>query len=173
MGVQASWELDLWGKFRRSVESADAQLAASVANYDDVLVSLTADLATAYIHLRTFQEQLRVAQGNVKVQEEGLEIATKRFRGGVTDERDVQQAKTILASTKATIPQLRAADRADPQLDRDPDRPAAQPALRPARSVQGHPAAAGAGRRRHPGRPVAAPAGHPAGGGHGRCRRAP
>ena len=81
-----------------------------MANYDDVLVSLTADLASAYIDLRTFQEQLRVAQGNVKVQQEGLEIATKRFRGGVTDERDVQQAKAILASTQATIPQLRAAD---------------------------------------------------------------
>ena len=106
VGVQASWELDLWGKFRRSVESADATLAASVANYDDVLVSLTADLASAYIDLRTFQEQLRVARDNVKVQEEGLQIATRRFQGGVTDERDVQQARAILASTQATIPQL-------------------------------------------------------------------
>ena len=106
VGVQASWELDFWGKFRRSVESADATLAASVANYDDVLVSLTADLAAAYIDLRTFQEQLRVAKDNVKVQQEGLQIATRRFQGGVTDERDVQQAKAILASTQATIPQL-------------------------------------------------------------------
>ncbi|MEZ5860492.1 MAG: efflux transporter outer membrane subunit [Geminicoccaceae bacterium] len=105
-GVQASWELDFWGKFRRSVESADAQLAATVANYDDVLVSLTADLATGYIQLRTLQEQLRVAQENVKVQQEGLQIANRRFEGGVTDSRDVQQARTILASTQATIPQL-------------------------------------------------------------------
>ena len=87
-------------------QSADAQLAASVANYDDVLVSLTADLATAYIQLRTFQEQLRVALDNVKVQQDGLNIATRRFQGGVTDERDVQQARTILASTQATIPQF-------------------------------------------------------------------
>ena len=106
VGVQASWELDFWGKFRRSVESADAQLAATVATYDDVLVSVTADIATAYIQLRTFQEQLRVAKANVKVQEEGLKIATTRFRGGVTDERDVEQAKAILASTKALIPQF-------------------------------------------------------------------
>ena len=56
VGVQASWELDFWGKFRRSVESADAQLAATVANYDDVLVSLTADLATSYLQLRTLQQ---------------------------------------------------------------------------------------------------------------------
>ncbi|MFZ1429101.1 MAG: efflux transporter outer membrane subunit [Geminicoccaceae bacterium] len=106
LGVQASWEIDLWGKFRRSVESADAQLAATVANYDDVLVSVTADIATSYIQLRTLQQQLQVAVDNVKVQEEGLQIATARFRGGTTDERDVQQAKTILASTQATIPQL-------------------------------------------------------------------
>jgi NodT family efflux transporter outer membrane factor (OMF) lipoprotein len=106
LGVQASWELDFWGKFRRSVESADAQLAATVANYDDVLVSLTADVATAYIQLRTLQQQRAVAVDNVRVQEEGLQIATARFRGGTTDERDVQQARTILASTKATIPQL-------------------------------------------------------------------
>ncbi len=106
VGVQASWELDFWGKFRRSVESADAQLAASVATYDDVLVSLTADVASAYIQLRTLQQQLAVAVDNVRVQREGLQIATARFRGGTTDERDVQQANTILASTEATIPQL-------------------------------------------------------------------
>jgi len=79
LGVQASWEVDFWGKFRRNVESADAQLAATVANYDDVLVSLTADVATFYIQLRTLQEQLAVARANVKVQQEGLKIATARF----------------------------------------------------------------------------------------------
>jgi NodT family efflux transporter outer membrane factor (OMF) lipoprotein len=106
VGVQAAWEIDFWGKFRRFTESADAQLAASVANYDDVLVSLTADLATAYLQLRTLQQQLAVAVSNVEVQEQGVQIANARFRGGTTDQRDVEQAKTILASTKATIPQL-------------------------------------------------------------------
>src|SRR3954451_2013089 len=106
LGVQASWELDFWGKFRRSVESADAQFAATVANYDDVLVSLTADLATFYIQLRTLQQQLAVADANVEVQQHGLGIATMRFKGGTTDQRDVEQANTILASTQATIPQL-------------------------------------------------------------------
>jgi outer membrane protein TolC len=89
IGVQAAWEIDLWGKFRRSVEAADAQLAASVAGYDDVLVSLTADLASAYIQLRTLEQQLLVAHANVRVQQEGLQIATAQFRGGTTDERDV------------------------------------------------------------------------------------
>ena len=106
LGVQAAWEIDLWGKFRRFTELADAQLAATVANYDDVLVSLTADLATAYLQLRTLQQQLAVAVANVKVQQEGLKIADARFRGGTTDQRDVEQAKTILASTQASIPQL-------------------------------------------------------------------
>jgi NodT family efflux transporter outer membrane factor (OMF) lipoprotein len=106
IGAQAAWELDFWGKFRRFVESADAQLAASVAGYDDVLVSLTADLATAYIQLRTLEQQLVVARANVQVQQQGLQIATTRFQGGTTDMRDVEQARTILASTQATIPQF-------------------------------------------------------------------
>lgn len=106
IGVQAAWEIDLWGKFRRSVEAADAQLAASVASYDDVLVSLTADLASAYVQLRTFEQRLLVARENVRVQQDGLQIATAQFGVGLTDKRDVEQAKAILASTKATIPQF-------------------------------------------------------------------
>ena len=105
--MQASWELDFWGKFRRSVESADAQLAASVANYDDVLVSLTADLATRLhpaAHLPGAAP--RSPRTMSRCSEEGLQIATGAFRAASTDERDVQQAKTILASTQATIPQL-------------------------------------------------------------------
>ena len=96
IGVQAAWELDFWGKFRRLVEAADAQLAASVAGYDGVLVSLTADLATAYIQLRTLEQQLVVARANVQVQQEGLQIATIRFRGGTTDERDVEQVGGVV-----------------------------------------------------------------------------
>jgi outer membrane protein TolC len=51
-GFGASWELDLWGKFRRAVEAADANLMAQVASYDDALVSLTAQVASAYVNIR-------------------------------------------------------------------------------------------------------------------------
>lgn len=109
IGLQAAWELDFWGKFRRAIQSADASLLASLAQYDDALVSLTGDVASSYVQLRTLQVRLRIARSNVDVQRESLNIAEIRFKGGTTTERDVEQARTVLASTEASIPQLDAA----------------------------------------------------------------
>lgn len=106
IGVGLSWELDFWGKFRRAVQAADANFLASVATYDDVLVTLTADVAATYVGIRTLQQRLAIAEENVRLQRESLNIAQARFRGGTTSERDVAQAETILASTEATIPAL-------------------------------------------------------------------
>ncbi|GFK93191.1 Outer membrane protein OprM [Fundidesulfovibrio magnetotacticus] len=105
-GFSAAWELDFWGKYRRAVESAEATLAASVADYDNALASLTADVASTYVLLRVSEEQLRIARENVVLQTEALDIADVRFRLGATSERDVMQAKTLLESTLATIPVL-------------------------------------------------------------------
>src|SRR5512132_469078 len=109
IGLQAAWEMDFWGRFRRGIESADAALLASIATYDDVLVSLTGDVATNYVQIRTLDARLRIAHDNVEVQRESLNIAEIRFKGGTTSERDVEQARTVLASTEATIPQLETA----------------------------------------------------------------
>lgn len=106
VGFQAAWELDFWGKFRRGVEASQAQLAATVADYDNALVSLCANVATTYVQLRVAEERLRIAKTNVALQRESLNIADIRFKLGATSERDVQQAKTLLESTEATIPQL-------------------------------------------------------------------
>ena len=106
VGFQASWEIDFWGKFRRAIESADANLFASIANFDNALVTLTADVASSYIQIRTLEERMRIARDNVVIQTESLGIADARFKGGTTTQRDVEQAKTVLASTEATIPQL-------------------------------------------------------------------
>jgi NodT family efflux transporter outer membrane factor (OMF) lipoprotein len=106
VGAQAAWELDLWGKFRRGVESADDAFLASVARYDDVLVTLTADVASNYVTLRAAQTELTIAQENVKRQKEVLQIANDRFTGGVTSQLDVYQAQNVLGATEATIPQL-------------------------------------------------------------------
>jgi NodT family efflux transporter outer membrane factor (OMF) lipoprotein len=108
VGATASWELDFWGKFRRAVESENANFLGSIAAYDNALVSLTADVARTYVLVRTLEERLRIAQDNVVVQKESLQIAEARFRGGATSERDVQQALTQLYGTEATIPQLEA-----------------------------------------------------------------
>lgn len=64
LGVHAVWELDLWGKFRRRVDSADAAYLASIASYDDVLVTLLGDVATTYIGIRTLEKQIAIARAN-------------------------------------------------------------------------------------------------------------
>lgn len=106
IGLTANWEIDFWGKFRRAIESADATWLASVANYDSTLVSLTANVANFYISIRTLERRLIIAHQNVETQRESLKIAEARFEGGTTSQRDVEQAKTVLASTQATIPVL-------------------------------------------------------------------
>jgi NodT family efflux transporter outer membrane factor (OMF) lipoprotein len=106
VGFSANWELDFWGKFRRAVQSADAEFQASIANYDNALVSLTADVAANYILIRTLEKRMAIAKENVRLQTESLQIAEARFAGGTTSQRDVEQAKTSLAGTQATIPTL-------------------------------------------------------------------
>ena len=106
LGATAIWELDFWGKFRRAVESENASFLSSIAAYDSALVSLTADVARTYVLIRTIEERLQIARENLVVQKEGLRIAQVRFQGGATSERDVQQARTLLFNTEATIPQL-------------------------------------------------------------------
>jgi len=106
IGATASWELDFWGRFRRAIESADASLLAAMADYDSTLVSLTADVASSYVLIRTLEKRLRIARQNVGIQRESLNIAEARFEGGTTSLRDVEQAKTVLASTEASIPTL-------------------------------------------------------------------
>lgn len=108
LGFDAAWELDFWGRFRRAVESNLAILDVSIANYDDVLVTLTAEVARAYVLIRTIEERLAIARENVKIQDRSLRIAEARFKGGDVTELDVVQARSLLADTKATIPGLKA-----------------------------------------------------------------
>ncbi len=101
-----SWEIDFWGRFKRLIESAAAQLDASVANYDTVMVALVAEVARTYALVRTFEERLRIARENVTTQQQSLKIADARFQGGAVSELDVQQAKSLLNNTQSTIPVL-------------------------------------------------------------------
>ncbi len=106
LGFDASWELDFWGRFRRGIESADANLSATVADYDNALVSLTAEVARVYVNIRILEERLKIADDNIGLQKKSLYIASVRFNNGATTELDVQQAKTSLASTQAQVPAL-------------------------------------------------------------------
>jgi NodT family efflux transporter outer membrane factor (OMF) lipoprotein len=105
-GVMAGWELDFWGKFRRGVESADAAYLATIASYDSVLVSMLADVTATYIGIRTAERLIAIAQNNVLKQKQALSIATAKYKGGGTSERDVFQAQNVLSYTQSYIPQL-------------------------------------------------------------------
>ena len=106
IGAQASWELDFWGRIRRGIQSADASLLATLADYDNTLVTLTADVANTYIALRTAEERIRIAQENIDIQQQTLKIVEARFTYGTVTQLDVEQARTVLLNTQATLPTL-------------------------------------------------------------------
>lgn len=108
LGAAVVWELDFWGKFRRGIESADAAYLASIASYDDVLVTLLGDVATTYIGIRTLETQIAIARDNIVKQKKALQIAEFRYHGGVATKLDVYQAENVLGETEATVPQLTA-----------------------------------------------------------------
>ncbi|MDJ0875007.1 MAG: efflux transporter outer membrane subunit [Desulfobacterales bacterium] len=103
-GFDVAWELDFWGKFRRAVQASVADLETSIADYDDNLVFLTSEVASTYINLRTAEERLAVARGNVKIQTESLRLAQAQYDAGAVYELDVFQAKALLRTTQSAIP---------------------------------------------------------------------
>lgn len=106
LGFSANWELDFWGKYRRAIMANDASFLASVAAYDNALVTLNADIARSYIKIRTLQEQIKVTKANIQVQATGLKIARARYTAGQTSLVDVEQASTELSQTQASLPSL-------------------------------------------------------------------
>jgi NodT family efflux transporter outer membrane factor (OMF) lipoprotein len=106
-GLAMAWEIDFWGRFRRAIEAANANLDASVENYDDVLVTLLGDVAANYAQLRTIEQQLAYTNENIELQRRSLVIAKAQFEGGQTTEVDVDLAQSILSQTEALVPQLK------------------------------------------------------------------
>jgi len=108
-GFNLSWELDLWGRIRRNIESTNASLDASVEDYDAALVTLLADVATSYVQYRIAQPRIKIARDNVRIQEGILALAEEKFRVGTTSRLDAEQARTVLEQTRSTIPSLQIA----------------------------------------------------------------
>lgn len=107
-GFNLAWELDFWGRFRRMIESAEANVQAQEEDYNAALVLLQAEVATTYIQLRELDERLELARKNVALQTETLAIARARFEQGVVSQLDVHQAQAILSNTESMIPMLEA-----------------------------------------------------------------
>lgn len=108
IGMDGSWEIDAWGRIRRSVESADAGLQASVEDYRDTLVILYAEIASNYMETRTLQERIRFVKSNISTQQGSLVITQARFKAELTSQLDVRQAELNLARTESLLPRLQA-----------------------------------------------------------------
>jgi NodT family efflux transporter outer membrane factor (OMF) lipoprotein len=104
--VNAGWEVDFWGKYRRQIESDRAQLRVSEAAYDNALVSMFADVANAYIDLRALEQRIDVARQNLKSVQDSLTLTQARYKRGASSQLDVEQAATLVAETEAQIPPL-------------------------------------------------------------------
>lgn len=174
IGLDASWEIDVFGGTRRNVEAADAGLLAAIEDGRDVLVTSVAEVALDYIDLRGFQQQSVIAQENLKAQRKSADLTRQRFEGGFVGGFDVANAQ--VSTTLAQNSGLR---------DRGP--PGHLQPEHPAGARPGGPAPGTVAERRHSGGaapgavgaavgPAAPPAGHPPGRGpdpfsHGPHRR--
>jgi len=105
-GFDATWEIDVFGRIARNVESVSAGLGAQYEDYRDVRVALFAEVARNYMSMRAFQERLAAARQNVKSQQESLNLAESRLKAGLSPELDVAQAQSNLGSSEAQIPLL-------------------------------------------------------------------
>jgi NodT family efflux transporter outer membrane factor (OMF) lipoprotein len=103
--LDASWELDLFGKVRRSVEAADAAAAAAIGNRDDALVSLEAEVAQTYARLRAAQASRQTAQSDFDTEQQVVTLTEARAAHGLVTDLDVENAKTTLGATEASIAQ--------------------------------------------------------------------
>lgn len=105
-GLDAKWEIDIFGANRSSIRATEADALASQASLRDVQVSMAAEVALAYLQLRGYQAQLAIAQTNLASQQETLQITQWRAQAGLVTSLEVEQAQTAAAQTAAQIPSL-------------------------------------------------------------------
>lgn len=105
-GFDAAWEIDVFGGTRRAVEGAGAEIGVADASRRDILVSLLAEVARNYIESRGYQQRLVITRQNIEVQKEALDLTRSRYRSGLANDLDVQQAAALLAATESQVPSL-------------------------------------------------------------------
>jgi NodT family efflux transporter outer membrane factor (OMF) lipoprotein len=106
LSIDASWEIDAFGAIRSTIDAASATADARAADLQDVLITLTADVALNYIDIRSLQRRLELTQSNVDLQQETLELTQFRAQAGLATDLDVQQALSNVESTRAQIASL-------------------------------------------------------------------
>jgi multidrug efflux system outer membrane protein len=111
-GFNFLWEIDLFGKIKRSIESSQASYQATIEDYRNVMVTLLADVCSNYIELRTIQTRIKYAKDNVEIQRKTLELTKSLYKAEIVGELDVKQAEFNLANTESEIPTLLTAEEA-------------------------------------------------------------
>ncbi|MTI43301.1 NodT family efflux transporter outer membrane factor (OMF) lipoprotein [Roseibium hamelinense] len=107
-GFDAGWEIDIWGKIRRDVQSAKANYEANLASYDDALVTLTGDIAATYVTIRELQQLVAIAKRNAALQRKSANLTKLRLENGAASRLDVNEATVLLNNTLALIPSYQA-----------------------------------------------------------------
>jgi NodT family efflux transporter outer membrane factor (OMF) lipoprotein len=104
--IQANWEIDFWGKYRRGIESTMSSYISVAAAFYSADVSLASDVANTYINIRNYEGLIQVAKTNLALQAESLRIAGSRYKNGSTSLLDLSQAESQYEQTKSQIPTL-------------------------------------------------------------------
>jgi NodT family efflux transporter outer membrane factor (OMF) lipoprotein len=112
-GIDASWEIDLFGRTRRQAQAAEARATGALERRRAVQLATVAEVARVYFELRGAQRRLQVAEDNSRIQRETLELVQARLESGLAPELEVHQARQQLAATRASVPPQRAAVRAN------------------------------------------------------------
>jgi len=112
VGLDASWEIDIFGGTRRNLEAATAALRTAVEDRRDVLITLVGEVGTNYLSLRGFQQQIAIARKNLEAQKQTAQIIHRRFAAGLVSRLDVANADAQVATTAAQIPVLESSARA-------------------------------------------------------------
>jgi multidrug efflux system outer membrane protein len=102
-----SYEVDLWGHVRRAFEASGDQAQASLADYENILLGLKADVATNYFAIRTADSQIDVQNRSIQSFQQNLNLTNSRFQGGISTQLDVDQAEATLASAQAQLATLK------------------------------------------------------------------
>lgn len=106
-GGVMQWEIDLFGRIKNLNEATSAQLESAIEDYRGVLVSVNAEVASAYVRYRILENQIRLTKNNIKRQKASFELTNSRFEAGLAPELDVRQAEANLEQTAAVLPQLK------------------------------------------------------------------
>lgn len=105
-GFDSTWEIDIFGSVRRRIQAADRDIDAAIEEHNDLLVTLQGDVGANYIQVRTLQRRIQFVERNIELQRQSLQITEDRLAAGTISQLDVEQAKSNLYTTEATLPVL-------------------------------------------------------------------